>query len=411
MQTQTAQIVPDRTKTKFDVGQGMGLMEANGMVVELNLPPALVGEKIHSLPPYGPRSAFQVDEYENCPASWPRSEVKDGVLFKSFFVPVRAGRGLWLDFNRCQSKKYVAAMISIQGVNAITGQKLKGEDIFLSQFVEKCPVHDVAFGAERHCPECGYKWMKQNYLANNAQPHGQFWLDGFRNQDGEVRQFIFTEEEMRSVAKAILGDQRCWAIGIAFYESKEEMPKPQGSILRTTSLGVSYNAGGAKGVGSVGSHVYYTGSATGQSMFPDDVDISCTLDDGHESLCLNDSEESTIKPAAAGGPTKSMADHGKLYSRRAMPAAAIPKKLEIGAGAKIQQRIWDDPKDLDFWQEKPSAVILINYISEDGIGEILDGPRIDLTAGGEGFLADIPKGNPPKKIQEMSDPMILPKKK
>ena len=37
------------------------------------------------------------------------------------------------------------------------------------------------------------------------------------------------------------------------------------------------------------------------------------------------------------------------------------KKLEVGAGAKINQSIHDDPEPLDFWREEPEAIICINY--------------------------------------------------
>lgn len=362
-------------KTEFDTNFNGGIMEANSMMVELNMPPASKEYKKNYLPPYGPRKSFLVDEYENCPESWPRSEIIDGVLFKSYFVPVKEGRGLWLDFNNNDyNSNYISALISIQGVNAITGQKLKDEDIFISQFDNTCPIHNEPFGIERYCEQCGFKWPKQNYLSNAAQPHGQFWIDGFRTQDGQIRQFVFTEDEMKSVAANIIGKKRCWAIGIAFYESKE--PKSismnysgtrtmdfsySGQILEAMPMCKGFQNNGNKISGYYSSNTVYANTA----INPEDFEES------FESLSVM--EES---------PRKSIKRNRELTNIR---------KLEIGAGIKIDQKIWDDKNPIEFWKEKPSAVILINYVHEDICKEILQGPKKDFTNEGEGFLSGIPK--------------------
>ena len=77
-------------------------MTINGLSVGLNLPEALHSkgegeeELTHGLPPYRPRRAYLVDEYPACPDSWLRSSGR----IKSYFVPIMADTGLWLDFKR-----------------------------------------------------------------------------------------------------------------------------------------------------------------------------------------------------------------------------------------------------------------------------------------------------------------------
>jgi len=386
MQSIPSDFRPDRTQTEFDIpihsNASQMVIPDVGSVV-LNLPPALEGDDVHALPPYGPRSAYLVDEWTNAPKGWMKSSVIDGVPHKSFFVPVRAGRGLWLDFNASRKlhNYHVAALVSIQGVNALTGQKLKGGEVRQEQYIEKCPVHDEPFGADRFCEKCGFKWTKQNYITSMVQA-GSFWIDGFRNADGEVRQFIFTEEEMRSVAKAVLGEERCWAIGVAFYLSKEPIPQPPHRNFM-------------RGMGST--LMLFDGDGGMKSA--DDSMSECFNFVNEAPSVMNEAPSvmlaSIIAPAAAGGdaPENLISDDPMVRGLTESRSRAT-KKLEIGAGAKINQQFHDDPNDLSFWREKPSGVIIVTYCEEDFCRKILAGPKKDMTAGGEGWLKNIPHGNP-----------------
>src|SRR3989344_2724328 len=212
-------------------------MAVNGLYTTLNMPPALEqrfdgagNERALPLPPYNPRAAFVVDEYLACPKNWMHSAPGEA----SYFVPVLSEHGLWLDFNKnVRHSHYVSVAISVQGVNAITGEKTNG--FGLEQYREMCPKHKAQFGHERFCEACGYQWDAQNYMSSNAQPRGFFWIDGFRAKDGVVRQFVFTEEEMRGIAKQLIGADRVFAIGIAFYLSK--LPKPVSPVVHLRALG------------------------------------------------------------------------------------------------------------------------------------------------------------------------------
>jgi hypothetical protein len=198
-------------------------MTAGDMKVGLNMPDALLDRKDgseHDLPPFRRRKSFLVDEYPGCPSEWPRSEGSQ----ISYFVPVIKDKGMWLDFNPCSEAVHeVAIVVSIQGINAITG--LPSEDVVLEQYKEECPKHKVKFGPHRFCEKCGYRWPKQNYLSTTSTPEGNLWLDGFRSGDGVVRQYLLTEERLRGVAAAIVGERRVHAIGISFFLSKAMKPK------------------------------------------------------------------------------------------------------------------------------------------------------------------------------------------
>jgi len=220
-------------------GRPVSMMKVGKLCCELNMPKGLESrydenakELSHSLPAYNKRPAYLVDEYPACPENWMRSSGD----ISSYFMAVKDGHGMWLDFNgNSKHTHHIAAVISMQGINAITGQEMTGAR--LEQYKHKCPVHDIDFGHERYCEKCDYKWPPQNYITTTATPNGLFWLDGFRGIDGMVRQYLFTKDTERGVAAQLIGDRRVYAIGIAFFLSKE--PKPPKPVVRSPAMGQS----------------------------------------------------------------------------------------------------------------------------------------------------------------------------
>lgn len=210
------------------------LMEVNQLCCSLNMPQALEtrydadgNETLQGLPPYNPRSAYLVDEYPAAPAEWMRSSGDT----KSYFVAVKEGHGMWLDFNaNFHHPHQVAIVISIQGINAVSG--LSVSEVRLEQYKERCPVHSKEFGPDRFCEKCGWKWPKQNYLATTGTHYPLLWLDGFRARDGVVRQYVFTKDTTRGVAAQIIGEKRVFALGIAFFLSKDPKPVTYRSAYR-----------------------------------------------------------------------------------------------------------------------------------------------------------------------------------
>jgi hypothetical protein len=367
------------------------VMEVNGLSCNLNMPVALHGNagSHNVLPPYCPSSVHVVDEYPACPDNWMHGSDIAG----SYFVEVNANRGMWLDFNGCwDHSHHVAVLISIQGINPITDQKQ--DKMVLEQYRTKCPVHNVDFEQDLFCPECEYKWPAQNYISTTGTPMGTLWLDGFRSSNGEVLQYIFTEEEMKGIAAQIIGKDRVFAIGVAFFLSKEQKPPaatPPASGLDGDYWGHEWvdkyldkgiiPAGSDEKYGSSGAYTTGIGgsgttSSAGpvRNMMVGDVNkpqffsplhtpnnwknrkaIDDSIDECITSLNIMDDIDSEVKTSS-----------GILKKQ---------KKLEIGGGAGISQQIHMDPEEPTFWQDDPSGFIYINYVTADEIKAILDGGK------------------------------------
>ncbi len=339
-----------------DVSQyGLAEMNCGDYKCVFNLPRALVShhdahghETEQSLPPYAQQPAFAVADFaDHCPQEWPRGTPTES----SYFVPVAAGRGIWLDFNTNTGLTHdVAVIVSVQGINAVSGLPTVGEVPTLAQYREKCPLHDVAFEADLYCPTCTFKWPPQNYLATTGTPHGLFWLDGFRAQDGVVRQYVFTKETARGVAAGLIGDRRVFAIGVAFFRSKNPKPPP---LRRERGMR------------------YYSSV--------DELD------------CLSVSHQ----------PTSYKWRYGTVRRASLQPTLQSlepqRERLEVAAGARIKQHVYKDPQNLDYWDEKPTGIILVNYCDTDTVSRIVAQGKRDRIAGGDGFMAGLPVGNPPHK--------------
>jgi hypothetical protein len=408
------------SKTFFDtqVNGADYQMQINGLSVGLNMPAALKtqgsGEQefVHSLPPYRPRRAYLVDEYPACPDHWMRSSGR----IKSYFVPVLADAGLWLDFNGCWSHAHhTAIVVSVQGVNAITGMPCK--DAQLEQYRDECPKHKEAFGPDRLCKKCNFKWPKQNYISSASTPNGSLWLDGFRSEDGKVRQYVFTESEARSVAKAVIGGDRVHALGISYFLSKEAKPKPTASPLRgfhslsphisTEVLDMSCHDG-SKGL-SGDNIVTSWGASNNVSHHVDSDSITYSADisssvppsgmmKSASGLKLGGEKIGALgaRKMRATASVNMMAKKGQLMNA---PAASTPKimmvqQLEVAAGARINQQVYDDQHELEFWQKEPDGLIIINYCSAEDALKIINAGKVSVSGNAEGFLQNVPTGNP-----------------
>lgn len=364
-------------------------MESQGLHAYLNMPTMLASrydtsgvEVDQQLPPYAPRAAMLVDRSPGCPAHWMRSSGKA----MSYFVSVKEDHGMWLDFSRQTTPYHVAIVVSVQGVNAVTG--LPVTDVFLEQYLEKCPKHDKPFGPARLCEDCGYKWPKQNYLASTANSMYQFWIDGFRVADGAVRQYVLTMDKLKGVAANIIGENRVFAIGLSFFLSKEK--KPEIPPPRQSRINYGQMSGG---------------------MLLNDApleDLCGPVLDFCEYAWVNDNYSSStsnggLPPQAAtfaGMAPPPVVDRSRerrltsvLYRTFSAVAPMAVKKVEVGAGARIKQAVYDDPESLDFWRNEPQALIYINYALEADVEAILAQGEIDLDGSKEGFLEGIPAAN------------------
>jgi hypothetical protein len=455
-------------KTKFDTHRwDEYLMNVNHCKVGVNMPAAHPSlgkgetEKVHGLPNYHRRRAFLVDEFPACPTNWLRSNGRT----KSYFVPVIDGNALWLDFNKCLEDipQHVAIVISVQGVNPVTGLPCK--DAQLEQYKDECPKHKKPFGPDRLCKDCGHKWPKQNYIASTGTPEGWLWLDGFRAEDGVVRQYVLTKETARGVANAIAGENRVFALGISFFLSKEKRPERPVSSPRSESWGTKGLMVGSGLLGSPGpagacgspgvdvwvtdhsgpvdglkyghgsSHVTWGSSITDGALYEKSIENSTGKKETYEgkpskappgsimrSMSAKKSSGMKLSYTPESTPDKTpdkmcfmsmnagvadmATDDIPVEEAAPVAVAAGPtsygasintvhvESMEVAAGARIDQQVYDDPQNLDYWQSEPEGIIVINYCSEAEAEAIIAQGRVDLKGSPEGFLKNVPTGNP-----------------
>ncbi len=420
-------------------------------------------DDISNLPNLAPVKVYAVDEYPACPDNWEHGSDIAG----SYFVGLAEDGALWLDFNECFDHTHdVAVVLSVQGINPITGQTMVGDNpLRMEQYHKKCPIHGTEFKQDYFCDDCGFSWPGQNYVSTTGTPFGMFWLDGFRTPDGNVRQYIITAEKMRGIAAQVMknSEDRVFAIGVAFYLSKDkkpEMPKgtPRpsqvisggGGVTGTQPMffspmhtpqpwnkgrfasppaymgypsSVSSSAGSSNSIGSLGGQHTNSvlrsttkGKLTAQNLSVEDQLRGVAEDQTivtHHAFDVDAGAENIISAAldADGGDelAASMAepirnslsyeddDLGAVDSLEVLDTfehieTVTPvKKLEVGAGALVSQRVYDDPKNLKkYWEETPAGMIYINYCDVETLKRILDGGKKATKK--DGFLNGVQVG-------------------
>ena len=331
---------------------GLSKMSVKGLAIDVHHP-IMDPNRGTGLAPYDARLAHSVADYE-VPANWPRASANEG----SFFFGVSPDRECWFDFHALENHShYAAVVVSVQRVNAVSGRKV--DDVALEQYKTNCPKHDVPFEADRFCPECKFKWPAQNYVTNAAgiASTQNFWLDGWRTQEGEIRQFVFTDVEAGlGVAQQLIGEERSVAIGFAIYLSKNPKPVPVPGILRR---------GGSQEFGSKGVSNYLAASPH-----------------------YNDQLLSYSAPTSMN---QFSADRGLVLESVAdVPRIGAPVQQEVSFGREVKQQVYEDPNSLDFWQETPAAVIMLTPAPEAWVATLTrNGPTVDRTNAGMGFLGGV----------------------
>ena len=67
---------------------------------------------------------------------------------------------------------------------------------------------------------------------------------------------------------------------------------------------------------------------------------------------------------------------------------SVTKKLDIAAGALVRQRIYDDNKELSYWEDKPDSVLYVNYCNKSIVEQLIKVENFN-TVTSEGFMADL----------------------
>lgn len=309
-------------------------LRAGGFTAQIMEADRLVGESVFGLPPGNSLAAYQVKQFNQRPAHWMETD--------GWVVVVKPNKGLWFNWTHNDAQN-TAILPSVKGCNPITGVESDG---FALLKTTVCPRHpNATLNSNNYCPECGYSLPPQNFV---SAPN-RLWWDGFRADDGSVRQFFFTEDEARDVATHLIGKENTVpAFGFAFYGKKAQYKK---EVER--SRGVTASLGGGVKFKSNSMNCLYSKSAEPISK----GGVSASL---YSDVCC-----STLSSEAK--PMMDMMDMSMVARR--MGALDAPerntKDVSVGAGARIDQRLDADTTPIDHWNETPDAVMRIYFIFED----------------------------------------------
>jgi hypothetical protein len=358
------------------------IMEYKGFKARIMEAERLVGDSNHNLPPGTPLDVYPSDIFVEYPEQWVKGP---GV----FVVPVRANKGLWFDWTM-NSSINTAVLPTVKGCNPITGLKTSG--FHLESYEDKCPAHNVKFEGDRYCPECGYKWPAQNFI---SYPN-TLWLDGFRSKDGVVRQFFFTEDEIRDIASHLIGKENTVpAFGFAFYQPKELRNESNGTYSQdsTQILGTLYQdyflykphpyyvPKNFTYISSTRSQSY-SGSSSGGIVGSKSVKYRSVS----EAIVSSSLGVVSSYNASSGG------DRDLSYSVGCCESLQEVKEVSVGAGAKINQYIQKDPYSLDSWRDTPSAAMTIYFVFQNELDRMLSKGVKDFEGKKEGMLEGLQIG-------------------
>jgi hypothetical protein len=325
-------------------------MELNGFTAKIMQAERLRGEQTHELPPGRPLSVYKVDQFTKHPETWMRG---DGC----YVVPVKSNKGLWFDWTDNDAAN-TAILPSVKGCNPITGTPTSG--FSLEEHNGKCPTHGIEFTGNRYCSECGYSWPTQNYVtAPNT-----LWWDGFRSEDGSVRQFFFTEESMRDMPSQLIGEENTVpAFGFAFYSPKKRRLNRMAErrMLMSSEPNIMSDM-----------CLYSTHSTNGveySSKFVDDT-INCQS----SPVTYSQSDIPTISKEETiftyGDSMENLDDvlfgfDSSSDSTSRSRSIQKPVAVSVGAGAKINQSLRPDSYGVNSWKDTPDAVMRIYFVFED----------------------------------------------
>jgi hypothetical protein len=268
-----------------------------------NLPPSLGRIKLYPVSKYA----------ERCPKNWEP---------EGYFMALHDTEAMWMSFT---PRHPVALLVGAGGINALNGEKL------------------------------GTTLAKENYVVAPPQP----WLDGWKDADGTVYQFVATpykKGEGLSVAEQLMGrESKTGAIGIALFDPKDvKALKPvfpplegySGSIMGNDFLWTQ-TAG------------EYTNKESLMDVFGKMTKIECSA-----------AQEAAEKEVV------------RLTKSRALGAGLKFTEMGIGRGGKIVQKIYPDPYGLDIWQVEPSAT-LVTYLVNAKVFEQITWQKVPEPVGHE----------------------------
>lgn len=262
-----------------------------------NLPPSLGRMDLYSVAKYAKR----------CPENWEK---------EAYFLALHETEAMWMSFRSWTHP--MAMLVGAGGINALTGEKL------------------------------GITLEKDNYLVAPPQP----WLDGWKDKDGTVYQFVATSYQKGkgiTVGEQLMGEEsKTGAIGIAFFTPKDPSKlKPKHKPIEG-----------------------HTPSIAG--------DVFTWMGSECEALFSSD-----LPKLSASAATSALRMHRLGRARMTFD------EMGIGRGGKIVQKIYPDPHGLEVWVQEASATLacyLVNAeVFEEITGEKIPRPVSSETYSGPWF--------------------------
>lgn len=380
-------------------------MEHAGFKANIMEAERLAGERTHALPPGSALPVHRVSEFKKHPDNWME---EDGC----YVVPVKPNKGLWFDWTMNEALN-TAVVPTVKGCNPITG--LKTDRLGLERYENNCPKHDIKFTDDRYCEKCGYKWPAQNYVAH---PNTSWW-DGFRADDGSVRQFFITEDMMRDIASHMIGKENTVpAFGFAFFKPKKTRREAVLDSFTISNNGCGcghwhcgcghwyhpFNSGPIFGDvhssiipnsinGISNEHIYLSNNSNSADAHIELDSIQCSATGpqnySQDEIPVLSQEEAEAKFDLS---LKFQKKSKNVLRSMSMSPSAPKKEVAIGAGAKIEQGLIVDPYELDSWKEEPDSIMRIYFVFQNEFDHWKSFGMKDLDGKINGMLDNLPVG-------------------
>jgi hypothetical protein len=338
------------------------MLEHAGYKVKIMETERLRGDITFGLPPGRPMDVYPLEYFPGVPEEWCKE-------VGSYVIPINSEKAMWFDFTMNQHET-TGVITGIKCLNPITGLKI--ENLKLEQYRDQCPTHKIPFGHDRYCEKCKYNWPGQNYL---SYPN-TLWIDGFRQPDGTVRQFFFTDEEMRDVASAVIGKQNTTiSFGFAFFRNKRVVTRePQLTRGAAPYFGIpdfDYTPHWFQPT------ITYYGNQTTNISLDDGIKKSISEPVNQVFCCSATSE---VGASFAAPVTRSFRN-------------TTNKEVAVGAGAKINQKLLIDTLPLSEWIKEPQALIRLYFVFNEQLNTIIRNGGIKIPEKKEnGYLQEIKIG-------------------
>jgi hypothetical protein len=351
------------------------------------------------LPSGLPIPILPVDYLNEHPKDWVPGE-------GSYVIPVNPEWGLWFNWTMNDPAR-TAVLPSVKGMNPITGERSSGYDI--KKIEDTCPIHDEPFKTGKYCEKCDFRWPSQNFVSDP----NPMYMDGFRQPDGTVRQFYFTEELAKSIPELVIGkEDTVPAFGFCFYKPKKDVSYPDpGKRHKNQFPDCSYSN---LYTNCSYSNLYTMGMDYSSREINDKGSIRCrTLGDSIFTLNSYSSDSGlrcrSVGPSERGAYYSSTVNevkcsetytsHGIITppnsSDQIKPDSFFPlieKEVGVGAGAKIAQDFKNDSRDISYWQEKPSSVVRLYFVFQDEFSYYVSKGIKNLEGNKDGYLSGLPVG-------------------